>query len=114
MELRVIDKLFKRFEEKGFSVELLNKEEWRSELNNVEIGYIKWGIQNIKGELPSARQFKLMCSPMFTFKVYKPIDHKEWAKKIIRDWQGGLSVKPISLKFAKEALITKGDPVENP
>ena len=29
MELRVIDKLFKRFEEKGFSVELLNKEEWR-------------------------------------------------------------------------------------
>ena len=114
MELRVIDKLFKRFEEKGFSVEALNKEEWRSELNNVEVVYIKWGIQNIKGKLPSARQFKLMCSPMFTSKVYKPIDHKEWAKKIIRDWQGGLSVKPISLKFAQEALRMKGDPVENP
>ena len=108
MELRVIDKLFRRFEEKGFSVELLNKEEWRSELNNVQIGFIKWGIQNIKGELPSARQFKLMCSPMFTAKP-KSIDQKEWARKIIRDHKGGLQVKPICLRFAEEALRVKGE-----
>jgi len=114
MEMRVIDKLFRRFEEKGFSTAGLSKEEWRAELGNVELGYIKWGILNVKGDLPSARQFKLMCSPMYSAKTYKPIDHKDWARRIIRDHQGGLPVRPISLKFAQEALRMKGDPVENP
>ena len=108
--MRVIDKLFRRFEEKGFDTSSLNKEEWRSVLNNVQLEFFKFGIHNSK-ELPTPQQFKEMCSPLFTRKTYAPVDQKGWAKKIIRDWQGGLQVRPIALKFAQEALRMKGDSI---
>lgn len=31
-------------------------------------------------------------------------DHKAWAKRLIADDQAGIKVRPISLRFAKEAL----------
>jgi hypothetical protein len=106
MDIRVIEKLFFRFQEKGFDTTSLNKQEWFSELNNVKLDFFKFGLLNSK-ELPTAKQFKEMCNPLYTKKTYTPVDHKDWAKKIIRDWQGGLQVRPISLKFAKDALRMK-------
>lgn len=32
------------------------------------------------------------------------VDHKAWAKRLIADDQAGIKVRPISLRFAKEAL----------
>ena len=103
---KVIDKLFLRFREKGFDTSTLNKQEWIEELRVTKLEFFRYGISN-STELPSARQFKEMCNPLYTKKVYKPVDHKEWARKIIRDHAGGLTVKPICLKFARDALRIK-------
>ena len=112
MDLRVIERLFIRFKEKGFDTKNLNKEEWLKELscfeNNLQM--IKFGLKNIKDDLPTAKQFVKMCSPLYSVERHlNTYDGKQWAKDILANHQAGRSVRPICLTFAKEALRIKND-----
>jgi len=112
MEIKVIDRLFERFQEKGFVTDFLNKEEWLKELscfgNNLQM--IKFGLQNIKDDLPTAKQFVKMCSPLYSVERHlNTYDGKQWARDILANHQAGRTVRPICLTFAKEALRMKGN-----
>jgi len=112
MDMRVVVRLFERFQEKGFVTDFLNKEEWLKELscfgNNLQM--IKFGLQNIKDDLPTAKQFVKMCSPLYSVERHlNTYDGKQWARDILANHQAGRTVRPICLTFAKEALRMKGN-----
>jgi len=110
MDLRVIERLFIRFKEKGFDTKNLNKEEWRVELSTFKdrLDFIKFGLNNLKGELPDAKTFAKMCSPIYKeSKEQTFYDNKQWARDILKKVEQGIQVRPICLTFAKEALRIK-------
>lgn len=103
---------------------------WMNELSGFgdRLEMIAWALENLPDRPPNLITFKKLCmsaprkdehekidfkgtpipielaEKMATLKKPELFDHKAWAKKIVRDHMGGLKVRPISLKFAKEAL----------
>ena len=107
MEMRVIEKLFLRLEEKygEWDHSEQNKVVWLTELKSFahNLHLIKLGLINLTDKAPTAKQFKESCNISL-----KPrgemVDHKRWAKVILQRHEAGEDVKPISLRFAREAL----------
>jgi len=89
---------------------------------------ILWGLKNLPDSVPNARQFRSLCrtapskapvmlpsptvNPEIAAKVLEGlkaatlvrVDHKAWARAILRDVAGGLRRNPTSVQMAKTAL----------
>jgi hypothetical protein len=89
---------------------------------------ILWGLKNLPDSVPNARQFRSICraapskapvmlpspavNPEIAAKVLEGlkaaplvrVDHKAWARTILRDVAGGLRRNPTSVQMAKTAL----------
>ncbi|MDE2100292.1 MAG: hypothetical protein KGL39_23780 [Patescibacteria group bacterium] len=100
--------------------------------NNDSKRAIMWALKNLPERAPNARQFAalLRLSPEVekprleapradpervkaelaklgaakTKATTNPVDHKAWARRIISRHEAGGKVRPISLRFAREAL----------
>jgi hypothetical protein len=108
MEIRVIDRLFQRFEERGFSTENLDKLEWLKILEGIDLNLIKFGLNNLRGEMVKPEEFRKRCNIFWT--PIKPIkDHKQWARDILKKAKSGVKLPPISITFAREALRLRED-----
>ena len=111
MDIRIIERLFLRFEQKGFDTKNLSKSEWCNELSDLEnkLELIKFGLNNLKGELPEPRMFRKMCSPLYTDKQMVYEDSKQWARNILNKANDGIKVNRICIQYAKEALRIKDE-----
>lgn len=95
---------------------------------------IAWALENLPGKCPNVIEFKTLCrqaprppEPALPMPAANPermreelaklghiekakrmnastFDHKAWAKRLIAQHEAGEKVKPISLRFAREAL----------
>ena len=92
---------------------------------------IVWALKNLPDTVPNSRQFRSLCrqapskapvmlpaptvNPEIAAKVLEGlkaapverIDHKAWAKRILRDVQGGLHRSPTVVQMARNALEVK-------
>lgn len=97
------------------------------------LGRIAWALDNLPDRAPSAPEFKRLCRsapapevPALPLPKADPermkaelakldhlrkpaspvggIDHKAWARSLIGQHEAGHKVRPLSLKFAQEAL----------
>ncbi len=94
--------------------------------------YIAWALKNLPERCPNAIQFRSLCrqapaieekaltapaadperiraemeklAPVRQAANAERVDHKAWAKSIVARHQAGDRVRPISLRFAHEAL----------
>ena len=89
---------------------------------------IVWGLKNLPDKVPNPREFRTLCrqapakaAPMLPSPTVNPdiaakvlgglkaapsvkVDHKAWAKAILRDVQGGLKRNQTSVAMARAAL----------
>jgi hypothetical protein len=64
----------------------------------------------LPGPAPSAEKLAKELSKMVSLqKAIKntTVDHKEWARRLIARHEGGENLKPVVLRFAREALGVK-------
>ena len=99
-----------------------------------KLGMLAWALENLPERCPNVIEFKFLArrAPVpetarlpepkadparvaaelaklapavaSTRKAVHGIDHKAWAKRLIAQHEAGEKVKPISLRFAREAL----------
>lgn len=111
---------------------------WAHELSGYanHLGALAYALENLPERVPNVIEFRNICrkapspeaqrieapratperiaaelaklEPVRNAAAVSGVDHKAWAKRILAREQAGDSIKPICLRFAREALQTPG------